>query len=102
METWVYILIEKRHFITNGIEYTHTTRAKNISLYPSYEKAFEALLEMRSNLNQEGYILGDSDCYDDKFGSRYWCRMEDNATHAVVLEILCKPVHGELFSTNIT
>lgn len=100
LETWIYMMIDKAFFMSNGHEYAAVLGEDDVKLCGSYDDAIH-FLEIRQHCyRRHCYYLtksGTGTAGDDLL---YWCRVEDNEGHAHVFEVRKMVVYGDLFQVH--
>lgn len=98
MKTWIYTVLIKRFYFSNGVEYSITPTSADIDCFTSHDQACKHLDSHVDKLCAQGYHITDSDAPDDDSMYSLMVRLEDETGQSVVLELAWKIAEGPVFS----
>lgn len=98
MKTWIYTVLIKRFYVSNGVEYPMTPTSADIDCFASHDQAILRIDDRVEKLCAQGYHIEDSDAPDDDSMYSFMVRLEDETGQSVVLELACKIAEGPVFS----
>lgn len=96
-ETWIYMLVDKAFFISNGVEYAGELGQNDIKICNSYNSAFQHLIHRDELYKTLGYKPTNSGISHDGDDLLFWRRLETEDGYVHVFEIHRKIVRGDLF-----
>lgn len=97
LETWIYMMVDKAFFASNGHEYAAALGEGDIQLCCSYDDAIRQIKIRDEVYSDLGYKLKCSGSDAEGGDLLFWKRLEkaDGSSH--VIEVRRKIVVGELF-----
>lgn len=97
LETWIYVLLVKSFFSSNGVDHACALSGSDIKLFGSYDDACREKTRLQDSFYKQGYYVVDSGCDTSNSSLCYWTRVEKSEGFAQVLEIHKMSVMGDLF-----
>lgn len=98
MKTWIYTVLIKRFYVSNGVEYPMTPTSADIDCFTSHDQAYKHIDDHVDKLRAQGYRITDSDAPDDDSMYSFMVRLEDKTGQSVVLELAWKIAEGPVFN----